>query len=552
MQMTFLNATGTVLFVRDDMVQGHWTHEEYTVEAVFPFIPGKVIERGMRIAFTAPSTGAMEVFEIRNVTNTEPDHMQEITAEYIVVAELSDEHCTTAEITNQTPAQALGTVLTGTLWAVGNSTVSATSSVNIARGSVWNAVNAIAENWNAYITPRVTFSAAGAITGRYLDIAPAQGTWRGVRLSIDKNMSDASVVVDDSEVLTALYGYGGSVNVAHSGGDDTQASLTFADVVWSETSEHPAKPSGQTYLEDPAKTALYGRNGRARFGYYQNGDITDPEVLLQKTWEALQATSDPKITIRGTVTELKRLGLPDVPMNLHDLAIVEIRQTAQKFQLEIVKLDEDLVDPQNTRPEIGAYIPNIVYINREKDKGGGGGGGGRGQDNEEAQEEWIDSEFIRQSNLIGMVVGVRNADGYIKAASIVASINDDHGTNITLNADTIDINGLVTALISHDIECMDLTADGNIVANGSIDCSSLEVDNGIECGALTVPDGDLIVGSNEASWQTYSARRVTLSNQYNFRYESSTGASYGTVYGRIVTGYADTVLHYLGYPDSNS
>ena len=381
MQITFLNAAGTVLFVRDDMEQGNWTQEEYTVNATFPYVAGKVIERGQRIAFIDPATGGTEVFEIRNVNNIEPDHYQQIIAESIAVSELSDEHINNAEITDKTAAQALTTALTGTLWSVGNSTVSGTQSVDITRGSVWQAVSAIATNWNAYITPRLTFNANGAITGRYLDIAPAQGTFRGVRLSIDKNVSDSSVIYDDSEVLTALYGYGGSVEKAQPSGDDKTEELTFASVVWTATSAHPAKPSGQTYLEDPAKTALYGRNGRPRYGFYQNGDIKDANVLLQKTWEALQKTSDPKINITGTVSDLYRLGYKDQPMRLHDTAIVEVRQTGEKFQLEIIKLDVDLVDPTATRPEIGAYIPNIVYINREENKksGGGGGGGGRGQ-----------------------------------------------------------------------------------------------------------------------------------------------------------------------------
>ena len=144
METIFLNAAGTVQFVRDDMEQGNWTQEEYTVNATFPYVSGKVILRGMRMAFRDPATNTLEMFEVRNVTNIEPDHYQQIIAEHIAVSELSDEHCNTTEITDKTPAQALGTVLTGTLWSVGNSTVSDVNSVNIARGSVWQAVNAIA------------------------------------------------------------------------------------------------------------------------------------------------------------------------------------------------------------------------------------------------------------------------------------------------------------------------------------------------------------------------------------------------------------------------
>ena len=250
MDVIFLNASGQTLFTRNDMESGHWVQQEMTVSADFPYDPRKVIERGMRLAFTDPATGIPQVFEIRNSTITEPEHYQQISAEHIAISELQDEHIDNKEITDKTAAQALATALDGTLWAVGTSTDSTVQSGDIGRGSVWNAVTMITQNWNVYITPRVTFSASGAITGRYLDIAPAVGVWRGVRLSISKNLHDATVTYNDEDVLTALYGYGGNVEVASGNPDveDTSEELTFAGVTWAKTADHPAKPSGQTYL----------------------------------------------------------------------------------------------------------------------------------------------------------------------------------------------------------------------------------------------------------------------------------------------------------------
>ena len=130
-------------------------------------------------------------------------------------------------------------MLSGTLWSLGTNTASGTQSADIGRGSVWQAVNTIQENWNVYITPRVVISPDGIITGKYLDIAPAQGVWRGVRLSVRKNLLDPVVTYNDEEVLTALYGYGGNVDVTHAGQDDTSEELTFASQVWTATAEHP-------------------------------------------------------------------------------------------------------------------------------------------------------------------------------------------------------------------------------------------------------------------------------------------------------------------------
>lgn len=539
MQTTFLNMAGTVLFTRDDMEQGNWTQEEYTVNCTYPYDAGKVITRGMRLAFRDPATNNLEMFEVRNVTNLEPDHYQQIIAEHIAVSELSDEHINNSEITDYTPAQALGEVLTGTLWSVGNSTVSDTNSMDVARGSVWQAVNAIGKNWNGYIAPRVTVNSAGNITGRYLDVFPAQGTFRGVRLSVDKNMSDSSVVYDDSEVLTALYGYGGSVDKAQATGDDKTEELTFADVVWAETADHPAKPAGQTYLEDPAKTALYGRNGRARFGYYQNGNIKDADVLLEKTWEALKNTSEPKISISGTVTDLYRLGYADQPLRLHDIAIVEVRETGELFSKEIIRLDVDLIDPTASQVEIGDYIPNIIYINRDTDEkaggGGGGGGGNRGKTELEDDVERFASDWIKLDNQIGMVVGIKNGSAYIKSASIVASINSAGGTNVKIAADTIDIDGVVEKLLTKQISCANIhTTSGSNLFEGQ--CSFPDT------VSITT---DLKLYGHDADWLTVDIPTFTYSQQHMFVYRSG-GQDYTTA-GYIIGTKSSTSIHYLGY-----
>ena len=445
MECIFLNMAGTTLFVRDDMESGHWVQQEMNLTADFPFNAGKVIQIGQRIAFRDPATDVIQVFEIKTVTNTEPDHYQQITAEHICISELTDEHIDKTEITDKTAAQALTTALTGTLWSVGNNSASGTQSADFSRGSVWDAVNTIQDDWNVYIRPRIVISSAGAITGRYLDIAPADGIWNGVRLSVMKNLLDPSVTYDDSEVITAMYGYGGNVDVAQESGDDETEELTFEDEVWSATSSHPAKPSGQKYLEWPEKTALYGRNGRPRYGYYQNGNIKDADVLLQKTWESLQQSCDPKISISGTVVDLYRLGYKDQPISLHDMAIIEIEETGETFLKQIITADIDLVDPTGSRFEIGDYVANIVYINRDTNNeatGGGGGGSGSGSmTNLEDEDLDYYTAFIKTQEQIGMVVRRKNGEDYIDAAAIALSINASTGeTTALIQADHVNIS----------------------------------------------------------------------------------------------------------------
>ena len=558
MEMVFLNVAGTVLFVRNDMIEGHWVQQEMNVTASFPFDPARVILIGQRIAFRDPATDNIEVFEIINVINSEPAHIQQITGENICVAELSDDHIDKTEITGKTAAQALTTALTGTLWSVGNNTASGTQDCDFSRGSVWDAVNKIQENWNVYITPRVTISSAGSITGRYLDIAPAQGTWRGLRLSVRKNMLDPAVTYDDSEVYTALYGYGGNVDKAQPSGDDKTETLTFKDEVWTATSEHPAKPSGQTYLEWPEKTALYGRNGRPRFGYYQNASIKDASVLLQKTWESLQKSCEPKISISGTCVDLYRLGYKDQPIRLHDMAVVEIEETGELFYRQVIGNDVDLIDPSGTKPEIGDYIPNIIYINRDTDKkaSGGGGGGRHGDTNEEDDTLKFETELVRTQQIIGMVAGIKNGNTYIKAASIIASINDDGGTNVKLQADTIDIDGLVTALTTYDLECQKFTAYADAVFQGEVtfqegaSFSYSDINNVTNLDAENADFDTLTVDSQSATWQSMTFVKITgMSNSHYFLYSSGSGNTTpsGTASGKLISASTEVTIHYLGY-----
>ena len=395
MTFLFFTAANVPIFTRSDAESAVWTVEEMGLQCLFPYDPDKVIQRGQIIGFP-DDTGAYQAFEIRKVRTYEPDHYQEIWAEHIAISQLTDEHFGTAEWTNITASAALTALLAGTGWSVGNVTASGTSSADISMGSVWQDVRTIEKNWNVYITPRIVLGASG-ITGRYLDIAPAQGTWRGIRLALDKNADEIGVTIDDTSLVTALYGYGRNVETS-----GATAPLTFGSVVWTATADHPAKPSGQTYIEDPAATAAYGRNGRPRFGFYQNGDISDPNVLLEKTWEALRISTAPTVTIDCMVRDLYRLGYADQPIRLHDTAIVEIKPTGTKLQLEIIRLVVDLIDPTATRPTIGAYIPNIIYIDREISNHATGGGGGRGQTNLEKEITEFNTEITANAYQISL------------------------------------------------------------------------------------------------------------------------------------------------------
>ena len=472
MSFLFFNAAGTILFERNDAESAKIVHEQMSFQAVFPLDKGKEILRGMRVGVT-DGAGIFQVFEIRKVINLEPDHYQQISGEHIAISELTDEFCNKAELNSVTAGAALSPLLSGTGWAIGTNTASNTSSGDLAIGNVWSATRTIQANWNVYILPRITYDATG-ITHKYLDIMPAEGTWRGFRISLDKNANEIGVTWDDRNLKTALYGFG---RVEH------DVTLTFADVTWTATANHPAKPNGQIYIEDPAATTAYGRNGRPRFGFYQNASITDAATLLEKTWETLKTVSVPDVTVNSTISDLYRLEYVDVPIRLHDTALVEIRPTSVVLQKEIVQYSEDLLNPLNSTITAGTYIPNIVYINREVARRSGGGGGGASGQSQSPAEYTTDNNTAqiaidgRGINSLCVGTGAQlNPDGslvldehghpvFIDTGDTMWSQITQNKTDITLKVSKGDVATQLTVEVGNvSITNGNLTVDGYVTA----------------------------------------------------------------------------------------
>ena len=436
MEFTFLK-NGKVAFYRSDAEQAEWTQEEFSLFCTFPYNRGKVIERGMTVLFKDPATKAWQAYEIRNCTIFPGESYQQFTAEDIAVSELTDIHVPEEiQITDLTAKAALNKFLTDTGWKIGTDETTGKSSADIYRGSAWEGVTTVRNNWNINILTRVTVNASG-ITGRYLDLYKTNGTWRGLRLSVDKDCADPCVTYDDSELYTALYGYGASKTEGESIETQNTVELTFSGVAWSKTSDHPAKPSGQKYLEWPEKTKLYGRNGKPRFGYYQNTSIKDANTLLEKTWETLKNCSEPKISITGTVTDLYRMGYKDQPLRLYDMAIVDVGEF--QFYKQVIKLTIDLLDETKNRPTIGDYIPNIIYINRETENyatGGSTGAGGRGGGGTRSQKKQGEFETDILQNERNIILEARQVDENREKLK-AAGINIDPITGVVVYAEDV-------------------------------------------------------------------------------------------------------------------
>jgi hypothetical protein len=527
----FFDLDDHVLFHRNDAEEAEWTHQDLSLTAMFPFVKEKEIDRGMRIGFE-DSFGRFQLFEIRQVKDTEPEHAQAITAEHIAISELTDIHLVKYKPTEAVTAQtAVTALLTGTGWSIGTCTSTASHKPDIEMTSVWAALTDVRDMMGLRLEPYVTVSET-AITGRYIDVVDNVGVWRGVRLSINKNIDQIGVTYEDTSLVTAVYGYGaalddeytppprptsgesgsGSGGSGSSGSGDTQLSndrpgagsgsesgtsgdsstdygaeyVTIKNVVWTQTAEHPAKPAGQMYLEDPEATALYGRNGQPRFGFYSNSDVDDPDELIGLCWEALQRQNKPKVTVDCTVSDLYSLGYEGEQIQIGDTVKIEIEPIGAELEIMCICLTEDLLNQANTRVTIGRFIKDIVYITKEEDRaaGGGGGGGGGGGANEDKieQEKSVYTKFDRTDEYILLqAVSIQKVEGalntayseiYMNAQEIALEVTRATGaeatlsSRISLNADNITLEVTRATQAESQIQ---LTLDGiNISSSGDI------------------------------------------------------------------------------------
>lgn len=521
---------GDIYNERHDAISAKIVHEQMSFRGIFPYDINNDIQRGMRIG-CEDGAGIFQLFEVRKVKTNEPEHIQEVTAEHIVISELTDEHCGKQEWTNITAGAALAPLLTGTGWSIGTNTASNLSSGDISFGDVWNATRTIQSNWNVYILPRIEM-VTGRIIRKYLDIMPAEGTWRGFRISLEKNANVIGVTWDDSQLKTALYGYGQ---------EKDGVPLTFSGVTWAATDDHPAKPEGQAYLEDPAATMNYGRNGRPRFGFYQNAGITDAATLLQKTWETLKTVRVPDVTVNSTIADLYRLGYVDVPIRLHDTALIEIRQNGPSgitLQKEIIQYTEDLLDPLQSSVVIGTYIPNIIYINRETARRSGAGRRGSGMSQTPA-------EYTAENNTVQIRIDSNGLDSL--CVGIGAQLNPDGSLVVDEQGNPVFIEGgenLFSRVQQNKTNIsLEVTNRQNAddILSGRIDVNAgqiaLKVSKGdvatqltVEVGNVSISNGNLVVSGyvTAAAFQAEQARFDNLVSGQSIATSIKATTLYGT------------------------
>lgn len=357
MTFLFFDKADNLLFMRDDAQKALYTVETMTHTATFPENPAKPIVNGMRVGWI-DDFGDFQLFEIRKVNRKQPDNTISYNAEHVVISELTDVIIQDTRSYNTTAANALTSVLDYTNWEVGNVSYNpSTAGTNFYYISAWESLLSIQKTWNVCLTPRMAIN-QNKIIHRYIDVSLRRGAYRGLRLTLDMNVSIAGVEYDDSALKTALIGRGR--------GEETSAGgygrrLTFEDVEWSIYNGDPVnKPLGQKYVEIPELTAVFGRNGQPRMGVVEFAQETDPAVLLRKTYDKLVEISKVGVSVNLTIKNLRQLGYANEGIQYGDTVDVIIDPWGFAQQANVIGLTYDLIYPENTRPTIGDYTPQKI------------------------------------------------------------------------------------------------------------------------------------------------------------------------------------------------
>lgn len=253
----------------------------------------------------------------------------------------------------------LEAALEGTRWEVGQVYDNGTNSTNFYYISTLEAIQKVVNLFNLEATFSVSLDAQKVqVVRRQVNLYSQQGERTGKRFEYGSNLLTVEREENTDSLVTALIGRGKGEAVYHDGDGNENAEdqapdgygrrINFADVVWSKAHGNPVdKPQGQEYVEDPDATAAYGfDNGKPRIGIEVFEDITDPNELINATWNALQVLKRPKVSFKANVMDVGSLGLGDtVAIIRHDIQI--------EYFTRVYKVDHNLLDEQQNTIELG-------------------------------------------------------------------------------------------------------------------------------------------------------------------------------------------------------
>lgn len=211
------------------------------------------------------------------------------------LAELDGEVLTRLTLQNKTAQRAVTEALSGTGWTIGKAEADGeVNTEDVYFATVWTALKTIGTAGRVRIVPYYEFS-GNRITGRKVDVLSREPVWSGLIYTRKKGAQNI-FITEEGVPKGRVYGIGKII-----GDSEPPEQLTFADVVWSTANGDPAdKPAGQEWV------ALQGARSTAAY-VFEDKKETDPNKLIEKAFEDLQKTQQPKASGTANLSEMEHM-----------------------------------------------------------------------------------------------------------------------------------------------------------------------------------------------------------------------------------------------------
>ncbi|MGN7309922.1 phage tail spike protein [Alkalicoccobacillus gibsonii] len=319
--------------------------------------------------------GDLRLFVIKELEDVDSDEDPETTAICEpAFMELNEKIIVDRRFVDQEPQVALNAALQGTGW-IGHVDVElGKATTNFYYDTSIEAIWKILDAWGGEFKDVVEFNGS-KITARKIRILARRGHDNGKRFEVGHDIQEIRRTVL-SYPITAIFGRGSSLQIEDEEGNLTGGYtrlLNFADVEWKKSNGDPVdKPKGQLWVGDPEALKKYGRlrNGSIlhREAIWQDGNIEDPEELLQATWEQLQKAKKPEVNYQLSVYLFEQLaGYEHEKVSLGDTARAIDRNFSRPIEIQtrVISISYDLLDIEDTGAvEMGQFLSVHDYDDR--------------------------------------------------------------------------------------------------------------------------------------------------------------------------------------------
>lgn len=366
----------------------------------------KNIEKGYRILYQDRLNEWHEyiIQSIKNKHNSSDDIFLEVYAENSFYETLGD-YIEDKRPRNSTATNALSEALATSRWEVGVVENLGLNTTSFYRCSVKDAVqNKIVKVWGGEFSTSIKVE-GNKIVSRKVNIYKKRGDDHGKRFVYGKDIHEIEKVVNEEDIITALYGFGKGEEIEETGGHGRR--IDFADI-----------NNGKKYVENNAARLKYGRNsdkGKVHvFGKIEFDDITDKRELLAKTKEELEKASTPKITYNATVEDLAKHGFEYEGVRLGDTVTVIDEELGLRLKARVIKLVKNLDNSSADKITLGNFVETTsdLFIDAYKKINDFRNKEAIWDSASKKIQDGIDAEFL--NNIIDKInTEINNSGGYV-------------------------------------------------------------------------------------------------------------------------------------------